>query len=147
MKLSASITIPRPARDVFAFISDVTNMPLWVTGVTAAKMVSDAMGPGARFACDYRPNWRADRIEMEVVSYDPPQSMCTRSSRRSPFPFEGCVSLRETDQGTIVTNTIEAGPDSLSTRLATVLLGPLLRRSMQKRLARELNDLEHAVTA
>jgi hypothetical protein len=129
---------------VFAFVSDVTNMPKWVTGVTAARLVSGTMGKGARFVCEYRPSWRSDRIELEIVSFEPPDSFCTRSSR-GPFQFEGCVSLEAAAEGTAVTNTIEAGPDSLSTKLATLLLGPLLRRSMQKRLLRELTALEHAV--
>ena len=145
MKLSATITIPRSRPEVFAFISDVGNMPRWVSGVTAARLVSEVMAEGARFVCEYRPNLRSEPIEMEVVSFEPPESYCTKS-RRGPFQFEGCVSLSEVEGGTEVTNTIEAGPDSLSTRLATLLLGPLLRRSMQRRLLRELTALEHAVT-
>ncbi len=144
MKLSASTTIPRSIADVFAFISDVNNMPKWMTGVTSARLLSGEMGGDARFVFEYRPSWRSDRIDMVVVSFDPPKSFCTRSSR-GPFQFEGCFFLKEAGDGTVVTNTIEAGPDSLSTKLATLLLGPLLRRSMQKRLLRELTALGHAV--
>ena len=144
MKLSASIIIPRSQTDVFAFVSDVSNMPEWVTGVAAARLLSDEMAVGARFVCEYRPNRRSDQLEFSVVSFDPPTAFCTRSSR-GPFQFDGCVSLAEANGGTRVTNTIEAGPDSLSSKLATLLLGPLLRRSMQKRLRRELTALEHAV--
>ena len=43
-------------------------------------------------------------------------------------------------------DAIEAGPDSLSSRLATILLGPMLLRSMRKRLKRELDALERAIT-
>lgn len=145
MKLSASIIIPRSQSDIFAFVSEVSNMPKWVTGVTAARLVSDEMAVGARFVCEYRPNRRSDQLELSVVSFDPPNAFCTRSSR-GPFQFDGCVSLAEADGGTRVTNTIEAGPDSLSSKLATVLLGPLLQRSMQKRLLGELTKLEFAVS-
>ena len=144
MKLSASITIPQPRDAVFAFVSDVSNMPKWATGVTGARMISPEMGLGARFECEYRPSWRSDRIQLEVISYQPPDSLCTQTYR-GPFQFEGCVSLEERPDGTTVTNTIEAGPDSLSTKLATLLFGPFLRRSMQRRLARELAALEAAV--
>ena len=144
MKLSASITIPRPKDEVFAFVSDVSNMPRWVSGVTTARLLSDDMAEGARFVCEYRPSWRSDKIEMEVTKFDPPNSLCTQSAK-APFQFEGCVSLEATDGGTRVTNTIEAGPDSLSSRLAMLLAGPFLRRSMQRRLFTELMDLEHAV--
>lgn len=145
MKLSASITIPQRREDVFAFVSDVSNMPKWVTGVSAARMISPEMAVGARFECVYRPNWRNDRIELQVTSFDPPDSFCTKTSR-GPFQAEGCVSLESTPEGTVVTNTIEAGPDSLSTELAMLLFGPFLRRSMKRRLARELSALEQAVS-
>jgi carbon monoxide dehydrogenase subunit G len=145
MKLSASITIDQPKQAVFDFVADVENMPRWVSGVSAARLISPEMAMGARFEAQYRPAWRSDRIEFEVVSYDPPNSFCTRT-RRGPFQFEGCVSLADAGGGTTVTNTIEAGPDSLSTRLATMLFGPFLRRSMRRRLAGELTALEHAVT-
>ena len=146
MKLSASITIPHKRTAVFAFVSDVSNMPKWVTGVTSARMISDDVGVGSRFVAEYRQNRRSDPIELEVVAYEPPATFGTRSWR-GPFQFDGCVSLIEVDSGTEVTNTIEAGPDSLSTKLATLVLGPFLRRSMQKRLFKELSALEHAVTA
>ena len=145
MKLSATITIPRTQADVFAFVSDVTNMPKWVTGVVSARLVSPDVALGSRFIVEYRQSRRPDEVELEVAKYDPPESFAIRSSN-APFQFEGSVHLEEVAGGTQVTNTIEAGPDSLSTKLVTMLFGPLLRRSMRKRLLRELNDLEFAVT-
>jgi uncharacterized protein YndB with AHSA1/START domain len=146
VKLSAKLAIPQSRERVFAFIADVSNMPKWVSGVTAARMTSQEMGVGATLVAEYRPNWRSDPIELEVVTYDPPTTYGTKSSK-GPFQFDGCVTLEEGNGGTIVTNTIEAGPDSLSTKLATLVLGPFLRRSMQKRLLRELSALDDAVTA
>ena len=37
MKLSASITIPRSITDVFRYVSEVANMPEWVSGVSKAR--------------------------------------------------------------------------------------------------------------
>ena len=144
MNLSASITILRPRDEVFAFVSDISNMPRWVTGVVSAQLDTATMGAGSTFTCEYRPTRRADPVVLKVVDFDPPVSFSTRSSK-APFQFEGRVSLDEVEGGTVVTNTIEAGPDSLSTKLATLLLGPLLLRSMRKRLLRELNALEEAI--
>lgn len=146
MKLSASITIPRSISDVFRYVSDVSNMPEWVSGVSKARLVSPNMSLGARFVCEYTSSWRSDPIELEVVSFEPPRLFGTRSAR-GPFQFEGRVSLEDRNGQTVVTNTSEAGPDSLSSRLAGLLLGPLLRRSMHKRLLRELNALERAMAA
>lgn len=146
MNLSASIAIPRPREEVFAFISDVANMPKWVTGVVSAKLDTAEMEVGSTFTLQYRPNWRADSVVLQVVDFESPAHLATRSSK-GPFHFEGRVTLSEVDGATTVTNTIEAGPDSLSTKLATVLLGPLLLRSMRKRLLKELTALEQAIVA
>ena len=146
MKLSASLTIPRSRDEVFAFLSDVTNMPKWVTGVVSVRLDSHEMRLGARFTCEYRPNFRSDPVVLEVVAYEPPVLIATRSSR-APFHFEGTVSLIEAEGGTTISNTIEAGADSLSSKLATLLFGPLLLRSMRKRLVRELGALERAMQA
>lgn len=144
MNLSASIVIPRPREEVFAFISRVENMPRWVTGVLSARLDSGEMSPGATFTCEYRQGLRSDSVQLEVVAYEPPRKYGTRTSR-APFQFEGMFHLESIDEGTLVTNTIEAGPDSLSSKLATMLLGRLLQRSMRKRLRRELDALEVAI--
>jgi uncharacterized protein YndB with AHSA1/START domain len=146
INLSASIAIPRPREEVFAFISDVANMPKWVTGVVSAKLDTAEMEVGSTFTLQYRPNWRADSVVLQVVDFESPARLATRSSK-GPFHFEGTVTLSEVEGATTVTNTIEAGPDSLSTKLATLLLGPLLVRSMRKRLLKELIALERAIVA
>ena len=144
MNLSASIQINRAPEEVFAFISDVNNMPRWVTGVTKARLLSSGMAEGARFQLDYRQGWRSDSVELEVVEFDAPRTVSTKAIR-GPFQFAGTVEVEAVEGGTRVTNTIEADADSLSTKFATVLLGPLLLRSMRNRLRRELDALSAAI--
>ena len=131
---------------VFSFVTDVENMPRWITGVTAARLQSAQMGVGARYALDYVGGWRPSEVEIEVTEYEPPRSFGSRMAR-GPFSFEGRMELREMEEATEVTNIIEAGPDSLSTKVASWLLGPLLRRSWSKRLLRELEQLRTAISA
>ena len=61
-------------------------------------------------------------------------------SERGPFsfPFRGPMELRSVATGTEVTNNVETGPESVATRLASVLLGPILQRSVRRRLHDEL---------
>tara|TARA_B100001123_G_scaffold442647_1_gene586751 strand:+ start:815 stop:1255 length:441 start_codon:yes stop_codon:yes gene_type:complete len=144
MNLSASIVIERPIEEVFSFISRIENMPRWVTGVAAARLDSPEMTTGASFRVSYSQGFRADTVVMEVITFEPPRIFETRSSR-APFQFAGSLILEEYESGTLITNTIEADADSLSTRLATLMLGPFLARSMQKRLHRELRSLNRAI--
>mgnify|MGYP001812326232 FL=1 len=144
MNVSASVIIDCPQSDVFAFVSDVSNMPAWVSGVTRARMLSDEMHEGALFTCEYTRNWRGADIELRVFTFDPPNTLGTEMAR-GPFSFEGRLELEAVEGGTRVTNYIVADPDSLSTRFAAMVFGPFTRSSMRKRLTRELEALAAAV--
>jgi uncharacterized protein YndB with AHSA1/START domain len=141
VNFDATITISRPIEQVFTYVTNVTNMPAWVTGVSRAHMVSDTMGVGARFMCHYTSAIRPNEIELEVTTYEPSTSFGLATSR-GPFNFEGTMTLVEVDGGTRVTNSIVADPDSVATRLASLLFGWLVRPSYRKRLARELEALK-----
>ena len=145
MNFDATITIARPIDDVFAYVTDVANMAHWVTGVSGARLVSDSMGLGATFMCQYTSAIRPNEIELEVTTYEAPTAFGMVASR-GPFNFEGMMTLAEVDGGTRVTNSIVADPDSLATRLASLLFGWLVRPSYRKRLARELEALKASMS-
>lgn len=144
MKAMASITIDRPADEVFGFVTNVEEMPRWVSGVRSARLLSKEMGKGARYVLDYIHGWRADAIEIEVTDYEEPRLFGSRSFR-GPFQFEGRMELENGTERTTVTNIIEAGPDSVATRLASFIFGPFLRRSFTSRLRDELEQLKSAI--
>ena len=143
---TATVTIERPIGEVFSYVTDVEKMPMWISGVRAARLISQEMGRGARFVLDYVQGRRPSEIEIEVTEFEPPRSFASRIFR-GPFAYEGRIELREVEQATVVTNTIEAGPDSLSTRVATWLLGPLLLRGLTRRIAGELEELRRVIAA
>ena len=145
MDASASITIDRPIDEVFSFISDVRNMSRWVVGVTEAHMTSDEVDVGATFACKYRYGWRDSDLELRVTAYEPPHVWATEAVR-GYFSFKGRINLAADGSATRITNTIEAGPDSLATQVLFALGGPLIRRSTGKRLVRELERLATAIS-
>ena len=140
MNVDASITIARPIEDVFRFVTDVDNMPLWVTGVTSAELVSDTMQPGSHLVCRYVRAMRPNEIELEVTAFDVPTRFGMKMAR-GPFSFEGTMALSSTAEGTTVRNSIVVDPDSLSTRLASLLFGWFVRPNMRSRLRRELETL------
>lgn len=147
MELSATITIERPIDEVFSYLTEVTNMPHWVSGVRDASLVSDKMGLGARFVCDYAGTRRSFDIELVATRYEPPHLFGIELSS-GPFSFAGLVGLfhlAPEDGGTRITNVIESDPDSLASRLASVVFGRLLKRAFRTRLQRELLALKEAV--
>ena len=146
MQARTSILIDRPVELVFAFVTDVTRMPDWVTGVTGARLASSTMGPGAHFVLDYQPGYRETELAVVVEAFEPPQRFGF-STERGPFAFSGVIELEPSGTATRVWSIIEADPDSLSTKVANLLLGPYISRTMVRRLDRELAALAGAIAA
>jgi uncharacterized protein YndB with AHSA1/START domain len=144
VKATASIVIPRSVEDVFAFVTDVATMPGWVTGVRRAHLVSPRMGPDARYVVEYAGGWRSYELEAAVTVYDPPSRFGSETAR-GPFSFEFRFEFEPVADGTQVTSLVEPDQESLSTRIAMVLFGPLIRRSMKKRHLGELTALSAAI--
>jgi uncharacterized membrane protein len=147
MITKSSILIERPIDDVFAYVSNVENMPRWVSGVSRVRLVSKRMKSGATFSADYAEGVRRSAIDFKVVEFEPPTRFATRSERGPfSFPFKGTLELRAVGDATEVTNNIETGPESAAVRLANIFLGPFLRRSFRRRLQDELQALRASIT-
>ena len=144
MRARASVRVGRPVGQVFDFVADVGNMPLWVTGVKAASSVDGIVGEGSRYLLEYTGGWRPNELEVVVTDFDRPRVFASQVSR-GPFAFEGTMTFVEADGTTEVTNSIEAGPDSLASRIASLLFGWMLRGSMSRRLLRELETLQRTI--
>ena len=147
MIAKSSIVIERSIDEVFDYVSDVENMPRWVSGVSRVRLLSDKVRAGARFTAEYAAGLRKSAIGFEVAEFRRPTKFVT-TSERGPFsfPFKGTFELRAVDDGTEVTTNVETGPESLAARLAGVLFGPLLNRSTRRRLQEELEALRASMT-
>jgi uncharacterized protein YndB with AHSA1/START domain len=142
---TASVVIDRPIDEVFRFLADVRNMPQWVSGVTGAAYVDGDAGLGAAFRITYGQGWRDVELQLEVTDYEAPTRFGMQIVR-GPFTFDGRFELAPEAGSTRVSNSVEAGADSLASELAMLLFGPLIRRSMSGRLQRELEALRDAMS-
>lgn len=147
MIAKTSIIIERSIDEVFDYVSDVENMPRWVSGVSRVQLLSDKVKSGTRFSAEYAEGLRRSAIGFKVVEFEPPVRFATKSERGPfSFPFKGTMELRSVATGTEVTNNIETGPESVATRLASILFGPILKRSIRRRLQDELQALRSSMT-
>jgi uncharacterized protein YndB with AHSA1/START domain len=147
MSTKNSIVIDRPIDEVFAYVSNVENMPRWVSGVRRAKLLSKRLKAGARFTAEYAEGLRNARIDFSIVEFDPPRRFVAKSERGPfSFPFRGTFEFRPVDSGTEVTTDIDTSGESVANRLADLLFGPLVRRGFQRRLQEELQALRAGVT-
>ena len=147
MIAKTSILIERSIDEVFEYVSNVENMPRWVSGVSRVKLLSGRVKSGARFTAEYAEGLRTSAIDFKVVEFEPPVKF-TAKSERGPFsfPFRGTLELRQVGDATEVTTNVETGPESLASRLAGILFGPLLERGTRKRLQEELQALRSSIT-
>ena len=147
MIAKSSIVIERSIDEVFDYVSNVENMPRWVSGVSRVRLLSDKVKSGARFSADYAQGMRRSDIDFKVVEFEPPTRFTTKSERGPfSFPFKGTMELRAVGDATEVTNNVETGPESIATRLADIILGPIFKRSVRKRLQDELQALRARMT-
>ncbi len=144
METTSTITINRPVDDVFSYASDINRMPAWMTGVTAARMLSDTKEKGARFVATYLVARRPVDFEFKITRWDP-KKVFGFATAKGPMKFKGRLEFRGKNGSTEVTSVIESGPDSLATRLLFTIARPLYKRSTRHLLKRELEALKVAV--
>ena len=138
MKASANILIDRPVSEVWDFVADIRNMDKWVNGVSDPRPVSDGeWGVGSAFESKYTYAGKTHTITYEITGFDPPNRLAMRSTS-GPFPFEGCVELREDGHGTRLTNTLDAEPTNIFLTLWFATMGIVLRMMMRNQLRKEL---------
>ena len=141
---TTSIEIERPIDDVWAFVTDIGNMPHWVDGVSDAAVTAGAdaaasgLEAGTPFMSQYTYAGRRHTMEYVVTDLEPPGHYALKSTE-GPYPVELTLRLDAAPGGAVrLTKTTRAGSDGVITSAMFLLLGPLLRRMMRKQMAKEL---------
>ena len=137
MRASAEIVIERPRSAVWAWASDPAHWERW-QGDVATETTGD------RITTRYVYGHEEGVAVYEVAESTPPRRHVVRSVS-GPYRFEGVLELFEDVGGTRVRQTTVAGPNDALTRVAFLLAGPLVRRSMRRRIAAQLERLKTMV--
>jgi uncharacterized protein YndB with AHSA1/START domain len=145
----SQVTIRRPVEDVWAFMSDLFNMPRMRGRTLAARNVSP--GPiGLGTVVDMRTVMLGfeTHTSFTVIEWDPPRAVV--ASLSGPLLRSGrmTIELTATSEGTrrVTTLDVELSPGGI---LLWPLLGPLLRRSQARvdRTAKALLEANPSDTA
>jgi carbon monoxide dehydrogenase subunit G len=71
-----SAEIPLPADEVFAFLSNLENLPRWQSGVLRAELTSPGpIGVGSKAVVERRFFGQRIAADLEVTVYEPPRRM------------------------------------------------------------------------
>ena len=121
MRASAEIVIERPVEAVWEWASDPGHWQRWEPDLS-----------------------RVDPDDYEIVERTPPRRQVVRAVAGSQ-PFESTLELSPDVGGTRVRETVVAGPEDALARFLFVVAGPLVRRSMRRRIAGQLARLKTMV--
>lgn len=103
LKHMASITIDRPADQVFAFIADLENLPKWQSGVTESKVLSTGtIRVGTQFREAVKVVGRSAEILCEIIEYVPGNRISFKAASPA-IQYEGRYSFEPIRTGTRLT--------------------------------------------
>jgi ligand-binding SRPBCC domain-containing protein len=134
-----ALTVNRPVEEVFAYLTNVRNLPEWQKGVTEARPEGE-IGVGARFT-EVR-TFLGKRIEstMEVVEHEPARLFTIRVVK-GPIPFEVRHTFRSEDAGTRIQIAGSGEPGGFF-KLADGLVARQAQKAAEKDFARLKTLLE-----
>jgi hypothetical protein len=132
-----TVTIARPADEVFAFLADFGNIPAWNYAI--ARTVQTSPGP-ARVGATYRQTRTVPRRSeegFEVTIFAPPSRLAVKG-QIGPFNASSSYLLEPAADGTRLTNDVELEPSSALLRP----FGPLAIPRVKAAVARNLGTLK-----
>jgi uncharacterized protein YndB with AHSA1/START domain len=127
IKIENSTQINRPVEEVFAFVVDAENLPLWAGPVTEARQTSDgSIGVGTTQVQSAQFLGRKMETTQEVTEYEPNKKFSTKSTS-GPLPLEIHYTFESVGGGTKITleGNLEAGGFF---KLAEPIVGRMLNR-------------------
>jgi uncharacterized protein YndB with AHSA1/START domain len=138
------ITIDRPSDEVFAFVSDPRNDPLWHDTVLEATQTSEGpIRPGSTFTAVFRSQGSSETHDLvaEMTAYEPgrfPELQARFAEPRVRVPamigrFVLTFQVEPDGSATRLTRGVETRGAALRYRLLGLLLTPISRCSFDAR--------------
>jgi carbon monoxide dehydrogenase subunit G len=110
MRAELTIDIERPPEDVFAYLTDVSNLPDWQAGVKSATRRDGRIEESRSLL------GRVMHTTLEIVDEEDPR-LFTLRALDSPVPFMVSHELEPADGGTRLTVTAEGDVPGFAARL------------------------------
>ena len=105
-----SLFINRPQQEVFDYLSNPANDAQWQSSTEVSEWTSEGPpGVGSTQRSVIKLLGRKIDSSLEVTTWDPPQQLGFKVVS-GPIPFEGTLKLESQENGTQVTQTVQAEP-------------------------------------
>ena len=129
-----TVMIARPIEEVFAFLSDLENIPKWNYAIVETRKISEGpVGVGTTYHQVRSVPSRSEE-RLETTTYSPPRQLEIRG-QLGPFASRLVYALDATGEGTRVTNTVElelGGPGRLLGRVAVPRVREAVAANLRK---------------
>jgi uncharacterized protein YndB with AHSA1/START domain len=129
-----TVMIARPIEDVFAFLSDLENVPQWNYAIVETRKVSEGpVGVGTTYQ-QVRSVPSRSQERLEVTAYTPPRHLEIRG-QLGPFLSRLSYALDAFPEGTRLTNAVELelrGPGRLLGRVAVPRVRDAVAANLRK---------------
>ncbi len=137
-----TVTIARPADEIFAFLADLCNIPKWNYAIERTVQTSPGpAGAGATYR-QIRTLHRRSEENLQITAFEPP-SRLTVDGQLGPFQATTSYLLQPVAGGTRLTNAVELEPISALLRP----VGPLVVPRIEKAVAGNLSTLRQLLEA
>jgi uncharacterized protein YndB with AHSA1/START domain len=129
-----TVMIAKPMEDVFAFLSDLENVPQWNYAIIETRKVSEGpVGVGTIYQQVRSVPSRSEE-RLEVTAYNPPRHLEIRG-QLGPFLSRLSYALDAFPEGTRLTNAVELelrGPGRLLGRVAVPRVRDAVAANLRK---------------
>jgi uncharacterized protein YndB with AHSA1/START domain len=129
-----TVVIARPIQDVFAFLSDLENIPRWNYAILETRKVSEGpVGVGTIYH-QVRSVPSRSQERLELTAYDSPRHLEVRG-QLGPFRSRLSYALDAFPEGTRLTNAVELelrGPGRLLGRVAVPRVRDAVAANLRK---------------
>jgi carbon monoxide dehydrogenase subunit G len=142
VRAEVAIEVGRTPEDVFAYLTNVSNLPSWQSGVHSAQ-IEDAGPPraGARIRESRHMLGRELNTTLEITEFDPPR-LFSLKALNSPVPFSVRHELAPHEHGTMLTVVGEGD----AAFLPGIASGILVRRA-EKQFRKDFERLKKLLEA
>lgn len=140
MRIEKSIVIKRPTETVFAFVTDMCNVPRWTPAKEIRSIREGSLCIGAQFVQVVEMLGQQFEIITEITAYEP----CTTFAFKAisgPLPFENRFTFAPIEEGTCVSAVGEGEPGSVL-KLAGPFVTALVKRQVDTQMSMLKSILE-----
>ena len=141
VNVETEILIRRPREEVAEYAANPDNAPKWYDNIhSSQRLTAGPIDVGSKVAFTAKFMGRELNYTYEFVEYVPGEKLVMRTAQ-GPFPMQTTYTWAETGDGTRMTLGNSGQPSGFS-RLAGLLMPPMIRRATRKDLHKLKSILE-----